>query len=157
MDESDTKDDDWRFEIPLQNGRAYGAEFILRKQRTDKVFGWLAYTLQRVERELDGSWFLDPLDQTHIANLVVSYRFAPDYIWGVRLHYNSGRPILNSDERLDPFFQIDTRFDVLWVKDMYQVNFYLDVINLTMRGEELSAGERPIRYILPTIGAHGTF
>ena len=77
------------FEIPLQTGRAFGLEMILRKQRTSKVFGWLAYTLQRIERYSGGQWVLDPLDQTHIVNLVTSYRFRPDYIFGFRFHYNT--------------------------------------------------------------------
>jgi len=150
-------DDDIRFEIPLQDGRAMGAELIFRRQRTAKVFGWIAYTLQRVERQVGDQWLIDPLDQTHIFNLVASWRFAPDYIWGVRLHYNTGRPQGQTGDRLDGFFQVDTRFDILWVEDDYQVDFYVDVINLTYNGEQLSGDEDPVKYILPTIGAHGTF
>ncbi len=145
------------FEIPVQNGRAFGAEVIFRKRRTAQVFGWLAYTLQRVERKLGEDWIIDPLDQTHIVNLVVSWRFAPDYIWGVRFHYNTGRPIRETNERLDGYFQIDTRFDILTVADTYQVDFYIDVINLTYEPEQLSEDGDPVRFILPTIGAHGTF
>jgi TonB family protein len=150
-------DGDVAFEIPLQDGRAFGAEIIFRRQRTAKVFGWIAYTLQRVERQLGDEWRIDPLDQTHIFNLVASWRFAPDYIWGVRFHYNTGRPQFEGGDRLDAFFQIDTRLDILWVKDDYQVDFYLDVINLTYNGEQLSGDDSPVKYILPTIGAHGTF
>ncbi|MEE2755571.1 MAG: energy transducer TonB [Myxococcota bacterium] len=145
------------FRIPLQAGRAFGTEIMLRKQRTSRVFGWLAYTLQRIERRVGNQWVIDPLDQTHIANLVISYRLGQDYILGTRLHYNSGRFDLSSNTRLDGYFQADLRFDFLWVEDTYQVDFYVDIINLTYQGEQIEAGESPVKYILPTIGAHGTF
>ncbi|MBV72038.1 MAG: hypothetical protein CMH52_11985 [Myxococcales bacterium] len=145
------------FRIPLQSGRAFGTEIMLRKQRTSRVFGWLAYTLQRIERRVGDQWLVDPLDQTHIANLVISYRLGQDYILGTRLHYNSGRLDLSSNQRLDGYFQADVRFDFLWVKDTYQVDFYIDIINLTYQGEQIESGSTPVKYILPTIGAHGTF
>ncbi|MEE2786588.1 MAG: TonB-dependent receptor [Myxococcota bacterium] len=151
-------DTDFDLTVPTQDGRAFGLEVLLRKKRTSKVFGWLGYTLQRVERRGSRSWLPDPLDQTHIVNGVISWRFARDWIWGVRVHYHTGRP--RSDDktqRIPGFFQIDTRLDVLWVKDDYQVNFYLDVINLSLQEEYVFEDSEPIRYMLPTVGVHGTF
>ena len=151
-------DDDFEFTLPTQDGRAFGMELLLRKQRTSKVFGWLGYTLQRVERYSGRTWVPDPLDQTHIFNGVISWRFAQDWIWGVRVHYHTGRPLIEDrTQRVPGFFQVDTRLDVLWVKDDYQVNLYIDVINVSLQEEYIFDETDPIRYLLPTIGVRGTF
>ena len=49
-------------------GRAYGAQFLLRRELSAGFFGWVAYTLMRAERRDPGSdqWRLFDFDQTHV-------------------------------------------------------------------------------------------
>jgi hypothetical protein len=58
-------------------GRAYGIEWLLRKQ-TGKFTGWLSYTLSKTERKIDGinndEWYNARQDRTHDIAIVGSYQ-----------------------------------------------------------------------------------
>jgi hypothetical protein len=57
-------------------GRAYGAEFYLKKS-SGKFNGWISYTLARSERKTgkinNGNWYPARFDRTHNLNVVASY------------------------------------------------------------------------------------
>jgi hypothetical protein len=57
-------------------GRAYGAEFYLKKS-SGKFTGWVSYTLARSERKTgqinNGNWYPARFDRTHNLNVVASY------------------------------------------------------------------------------------
>jgi hypothetical protein len=57
-------------------GRAYGAEFYLKKS-SGKFTGWVSYTLARSERKTgqinNGNWYASRFDRTHNLNLVSTY------------------------------------------------------------------------------------
>src|SRR5262249_36846304 len=57
-------------------GRVYGGEFLLRKELTDRLFGWISYTLSRSERQdhRGQPWRLAQYDQTHNITAVISYK-----------------------------------------------------------------------------------
>lgn len=77
-------------------GRAYGAEFLLRKQ-TGKLTGWLAYTLSRTERQVDGinsgEWYSANWDKTHDLSLFLSYSLSKRFEVGANFAFMTGRPI----------------------------------------------------------------
>lgn len=58
-------------------GRAYGIEWLLRKT-TEKLTGWLAYTLSKTERKIDGinnnRWYNARQDRTHEVAIVAMYQ-----------------------------------------------------------------------------------
>lgn len=58
-------------------GRAYGIEWLLRKT-TGKLTGWLAYTLSKTERKIDGinnnKWYNARQDRTHEIAIVAMYQ-----------------------------------------------------------------------------------
>lgn len=58
-------------------GRAYGAEFLLKK-KTGRLTGWLAYTISKTERKIDGindgEWYDARQDRTHDISLVSMYQ-----------------------------------------------------------------------------------
>ncbi|WP_316817774.1 TonB-dependent receptor [Pedobacter nyackensis] len=58
-------------------GRAYGAEFLLKK-KNGKLTGWLAYTISKSERQIDGindnNWYNARQDRTHDISLVSMYQ-----------------------------------------------------------------------------------
>lgn len=73
---------------------ANGFELFVRRNMTEKFFGWLAYTYSKVrEREDDQSpMTTSPYDETHIVNLAGSYKLTPLWDLGLRFKYNTGSP-----------------------------------------------------------------
>lgn len=159
-DEDDVADDS--FEVSTHDERAYGLELMLRRKRSQGLFGWVAYTVQRAERKNEtGRFEISALDQTHILNVVASYRLG-NWLFGARAHYHSGRVVeddFGDRARYPGFFQLDLRIDKFWIGDNYQIDAYIDVINSTYAGEQTSNDpeDDPVEYILPTIGVHAVF
>jgi hypothetical protein len=61
-------------------GRAYGLELFLKK-KSGRFTGWVAYTLSRTERKIDGindnNWYLAKQDRTHDISIVGIYDITP--------------------------------------------------------------------------------
>lgn len=132
-------------------GRVYGMELLLRQTLTSRLYGWLAYTLQRSERrDQPGDPFrVFDLDQTHNVTLVAQYKFTPTWEAGVRWRFVTGNPntpIIGShldadsgehvpifgptnSDRLDAFHQLDLRVDKHWIFDTWRLTTYLEVQN----------------------------
>ncbi len=84
-------------------GRAYGAEFYVRKTQ-GKLTGWVSYTLARTERRVDGinrnEWFANRFDKTHVLNVVASYELSKRWSVSANFIYNSGTPATFSTNRI---------------------------------------------------------
>ena len=69
-------------ELLYGQGRAYGAEFYLKKN-AGKLTGWVSYTLSRSERQINGinlgRWYPNKYDKTH--NLAVVGLYALNERW----------------------------------------------------------------------------
>jgi hypothetical protein len=152
--------------VPLRydnggEGRSYGAELLLRYDPDGRFFGWIAYSLSRVEYDLgrvdSRSGGADAFDQPH--NLVALGTIELPEIWdglslGFRVRYTSGalrwrthggvydsdaddwRSLPRSrsaDDRLPDFFQLDLRVDKRWTFDTSTFTAYIDVQNVTNR------------------------
>ena len=134
-------------------GIAYGAEVLLRHALTKNFFGWISYSLSRVERDSFGGtqWGLAQYDQPHNLIVVASYKLPFDFIVGAKIRYTSGplnRPTLGAiydvnanyfypvqsqsyTRRLPDFFQLDVRIDKRFVFKDWMFAVYLDVQNVT--------------------------
>ena len=89
-------------EIRTGRGKAYGAEFMLRKN-SGRLTGFVNYTLSRTERTIpeinDGKTYLSPFDKTNSVNIVANYDLSKKislsaswvYATGVPATYPSGR------------------------------------------------------------------
>ena len=75
-----------------QRGRAYGLEFLLRKQSRQGIYGWVSYTISRSERLRDGEWVLFDFDRPHILNAVLGVPLKNQWDIGLRFQYQSGTP-----------------------------------------------------------------
>ena len=154
-----------------REGESYGVEFMLRRPMKHKLYGWLAYTLSRSLRVVDGIIVPSDWDQTHILNLVVGYRLPRNYSTSVRFHYNSGRPYplysyrtqdVEGYTHLSDFPQLDLRADKRFIFDSYILDAYIEVVNATASQEvydlkrEASGAisESAYRLVLPSIGVH---
>ncbi|MCS6834294.1 MAG: hypothetical protein NZ521_12025, partial [Flammeovirgaceae bacterium] len=76
-------------------GRAYGAEFYAKKTK-GKINGWVAYTLSRSERLVEGinanRWFPARFDQTHNLKTVAFYDFNERWQLSTTFTLISGTP-----------------------------------------------------------------
>lgn len=76
------------------SGRAYGAEFFLRKSQGD-LNGWIGYTLSKTERSFplieNGRWYPATYDRTHDLSLVSNYSLNKKWELGMVFIYGTGR------------------------------------------------------------------
>ncbi|MBN8229467.1 TonB-dependent receptor [Corallococcus macrosporus] len=132
-------------------GRIYGFELLVRRALTDRLFGWISYTLSRSERrDAPGArWRLFDNDQTHVLTAIASYKLPKGWEVGARFRYASGNPTtpvrgakrddtsdvfipyygLVNSQRLPSFNQLDIRVDKNFVFDTWNLDVYLDLTN----------------------------
>jgi TonB family protein len=150
-----------------QLGRSYGLEVLLRRRSTTGVFGWISYTLSRSERfhvavpatatapGMAAFWAPYDFDRTHIFNLVMGLPLRRNWDLGLRLQYQSGRPVTTTagynTATGDGYFRFDFRVDKHAVYRKWLLDFYVDVTNAAVLPEEIEPGT-VIRYVLPTVG-----
>ncbi|MCU0450882.1 MAG: TonB-dependent receptor [Bernardetiaceae bacterium] len=85
-------------------GRAYGAEFYLKKAK-GKLTGWISYTVARSERRVEGinrsEWFANRFDRLHNLNVTVAYDVATRWNLAANFVLQSGTPITFPTNRLE--------------------------------------------------------
>lgn len=76
-------------------GRAYGAEFYIRKS-SGNLSGWISYTLSRSERLVEGinnyGWFPMRFDRLHNLYVVMQYKLTDKWEASANFVYSSGTP-----------------------------------------------------------------
>lgn len=89
-------------ELLSGDGRAYGAEFLVRKNKGN-LTGWLAYTLSRTERQVEGinngEYYPSNYDKLHDVSLVLNYQISKSWDIGANFAFMTGRPITYPDGR----------------------------------------------------------
>ena len=72
--------------------KSIGGEVFIRRNLTGRLFGWLSYTYSKTEeRDTDTEDFRESrYDQTHVLNLVSSYRITSVWELGTRYNYHTG-------------------------------------------------------------------
>lgn len=184
-----TVDDEGNVDQPnfVNEGRGYtrGLEVLIKREVSDRLFGWLSYTYSHSERALpERRLILTAFDQTHVANAVVSWRAGAGWELGARWRAATGRPdtpvagaTYDADDggysdieggarsiRLPFFNQLDVRVEKTWLFDTWSMGAYIDVQNV-LDHENVEAIQYDYRYretapvtgvpILPTIGIRG--
>lgn len=88
--------ENWENEVTTGIGRAYGVDFLLRKQK-GKTTGWISYTWSKNERKFDelnnGKWYPYRYDRTHDMKIVVQHKFSKKISLGANYLLSSGYPI----------------------------------------------------------------
>lgn len=134
-------------------GRAWGAEFLLRKGLGD-LTGWVSLTWSRSFRTDTNTGLTSPFeyDQPLSASVVAKYDLSDKVAISGRAAFHSGAPVtpiyggqpnpdrpdgylpeygnLNSD-RLPAYFRADLRLD--WFTGWRNTNLYFEIINVTGR------------------------
>jgi hypothetical protein len=70
----------------------YGAELFLHRDFTERLGGFVSYTLSRSDRDRLGNNELSAFDRTHVLSAVLGYDFGRGYRFGGRFYLASGRP-----------------------------------------------------------------
>jgi hypothetical protein len=141
---------------PIVRGFDAGAEVLLRKRLTRRLYGWLAYTGMRSIREYEGTRSPGSFDQPHNLVVLASYGLPREWRIGGRFRVASGnpyRPVLGAldldveeygrqtvgllgarnSARFPVFHQLDLRVDKRWVLHRLAVTAYVDVQNVYNR------------------------
>lgn len=141
--------------LNTREGRAYGAQVLLRQELARGFFGWISYSYIKSERKdtADGPWRPFDYDQTHVATLVASYELPLGFEIGTRLRYATGFPRTpvvgayynarrdlfepafggQNSIRIPAFAQADIRAAKRFTWERAKLELYVDVQNITNR------------------------
>lgn len=80
--------------VSTGEGRAYGAQVLVRHELARGLVGWFSYSLLRSERRStpDALWRLSDYDQTHVLTALFSYDLGRGFEAGLRFRYATGSP-----------------------------------------------------------------
>lgn len=83
-------------EVRTGKGRAYGAEFLARKN-FGKLSGWISYTYSRSKRTVKdinfGEEYVSPYDRPHNVSIVLNYELTKRFDVSATWVYNTGQPV----------------------------------------------------------------
>jgi hypothetical protein len=152
------------------NGTAYGFELYVKRKLTDRVGGFLSYTLSRSTRTYEDQSFVSSFDRTHVVNAALSYDLGRNWRAGGRVVFYTGLPKApdptSASTRLAPFFRLDVRLEKRWdIGKRFWVSFVLEWLNATLTKEQVGTSctlqgcqattVGPIT--VPSIGVEGGF
>ncbi|MGQ9427622.1 TonB-dependent receptor [Gilvimarinus sp. F26214L] len=134
------------------SGETYGLELLLKKDLTEKLYGWLAVSLSRSERrnERSGEVWKSDYDKPAIVNWVMNYQASERWLLGMKWSYRSGqlytpvvdtRPNANNpavsesiygplnSERLPAYHRLDLRAEYSRPTGYGMWSMFVDLLN----------------------------
>lgn len=95
-------------------GASHGFELMLKRRLTERLGGFISYTLSRSTRSYERRKYVAAFDRTHVANAAVAYDLGRGFRAGGRVVFYTGlpKPPDPSDPgstRLPAFFRLDVR------------------------------------------------
>ena len=134
------------------SGEGFGFEGMIKREISDRVYGWLSYTYSNSVRRArpGGRTTKTAFDQPQNLNAVVSWKPGGGWELGARLRLSSGRPdtpytgaTYDADSggyrpvsggfrsvRRELFHQVDVRVEKAWLFRLWTMGLYLDIQNL---------------------------
>jgi hypothetical protein len=152
------------------NGNAYGFELFVRRKLTERLGGFLSYTLSRSTRTYQNQVFLSAFDRTHVLSAAIAYDLGRNWRAGTRVTFYTGLPKMptpgDPGTRLSPFFRLDLRLEKRWqLGRKTWISFVAEWLNATLSKEEVGTSctlqgcqatlVGPVT--LPSLGVEGGF
>jgi hypothetical protein len=145
-------------------GQAYGLEVLLRRRLTERIGGFLSYTLARSERDAGGRWVPSQFDRTHVLNAALAFNLGRKWRFGNRLVYYSGLPrypsfggamiigATSSPPREVDHWRLDVRLEKRWSYEQGRwLAFVFDWLNASLTKESIDGA--PVGPVtLPSLG-----
>ena len=151
-------------------GEAYGVELFLKKKLTDRIGGFLSYTLSRSTRTYDGRTYIASFDRTHVLNTALAFDLGRNWRAGTRFTFYTGLPKApdptSDSTRLSPFYRVDLRLEKRWnLGKTWWISFVAEWMNATLTKEQVSTtctlsgctAQEIGPVTIPSIGAEGGF
>ena len=142
--------------VATGQGRAYGAQLLVRLEPWHGLFGWVSYTVMRSERRADATspWRAFDYDQTHLFTAVAAWLLPRGFEVGLRLRVASGYPRTavvsaaydattdlyqpafgaQNGDRIPLFVQLDARASKRFTLGKTELEISLDIQNVTNQG-----------------------
>jgi len=137
---------------------SYGMEVFLRRDPSETVSGFLAYTLSKASIDEDDQLFAytPSFDFRHGLDAVLQVRHHSGFFVGGRVHLRTGRPVPigysvdrenlrleRVEERLPTFFRADASVGYLWRPRWGRMRIVLEWLNVTLSKEPVSTDCQP--------------
>jgi len=137
---------------PIGHERSKGLQFILQRRSSNRLSGWIGYTLVYARTNTTyfntlasfTPYFSSSEDQRHSLNTFATYRFKPTLNISGKFLYGSGFPIASGYmigqngslqlvpvQRQSPYLRVDLRVDKSWAWTRWKLTLYGEVLNLT--------------------------
>jgi TonB family protein len=151
-------------------GEAYGLELYAHRDLTQKLGGFVSYTLSRSTRSLGNEHFLSAFDRTHVGSVALAYDLGHNWRAGTRLVFYTGvpkqpdipagliQPVRTTNTEREPgFYRIDLRVEKRWnIKQTGWLSFVVEMLNATFHKETVADTEiGPVT--IPSVGVEGGF
>jgi len=150
-------------------GQAVGLEVFLRRSLSNKLGGFVSYTLSRSLRSLPNATFPSAFDRTHDASAALAYDLGKRWRAGARLVFYTGVPKTIASRGLvvqppslhperDPgFFRLDLRVEKRWlVGARGYLSLVFELLNATLSKETI-ASQTIGPVTIPSIGVEAGF
>lgn len=134
-----------RDRYPRASAVAYGLELFLHRNMTERLSGWLSYTLGWANAHADEGYSFTPsFDVRHLANLVLQYTIVDGFEVGARLHFRTGKMAnmtflrdgpIRYEQRLPAFVRADVMLGYRWHTSWAKLRLALEWWNLTFSRE----------------------
>lgn len=152
-------------------GASYGLELYLKKRLTDKLGGFVSYTLSRSTRTYGQRDYVASFDRTHVLNAAAAYDLGKRWRAGARVVFYTGLPKAPDPTdpdsvRLPPFFRLDLRLEKRWnLRGHTWISAVAEWMNATLSKEAVSTSctlagceaETVGPITIPSIGVEGGF
>ncbi len=153
-------------------GNALGLEIYIRRKLTERIGGFVSYTLSRSTRKIGNRSAVSSFDRTHVLNGAISFDAGRGWRLGSRVVFYTGLPVEPDiaaqwgRDRLDPFFRIDARIEKRWtMKKKRWLSLVIEMLNATLNEEAASVScssdgclqSRIGPVTVPSIGLEGGF
>ena len=149
---------------PRSQGSAYGVEVYIRRRLTQKLGGFLSYTLSQSMRASGRDTFPSAFDRTHVLNTALAYDLGLGWRAGGRFTFYTGAPTVDSltfhvsSPPRDPdFYRIDLRVEKRWsLGGSRSISAVAEGLNVTLQQEVIS-GTKVGPIAIPSLGIEGGF